>query len=57
MNIEVTLNKAEIMPEVYKITGYTGAKNMDIEKISSTEDDLNILDSYCLLYTSDAADD
>ena len=46
MNIEVTLNKAEIMPEVYKITGYTGAKNMDIEKISSTEDDLNILDSY-----------
>lgn len=34
------------MPEVYKITGYTGAKNMDIEKISSTEDDLNILDSY-----------
>ena len=46
MNIEVTLNKAEIMPEVYKITGYTGAKKMDIEKISSTEDDLNILDSY-----------
>lgn len=46
MNIEVILNKAEIMPEVYKITGYTGAKNMDIEKISSTEDDLNILDSY-----------
>ena len=34
------------MPEVYKITGHTGAKSGDIDKISSTEDDLNILDSY-----------
>ena len=46
MNIEVTLNKALILPELYKITEYTGAKNIYIEKLSSTEDDLNILDSY-----------
>lgn len=46
MEINTTLNKIEIMPEVYKITGHTGAKSGDIDKISSTEDDLNILDSY-----------
>lgn len=34
------------MPEVYKITGYTAAKNQDMDKISSSEDDLNILNSY-----------
>lgn len=46
MEINIALNKIEIMPEVYKITGHTGAKSGDIDKISSTEDDLNILDSY-----------
>lgn len=46
MDIEIVLNKADIMPEVYKITGYTAAKNKDMETISSTEDDLNILNSY-----------
>lgn len=46
MNIEITLNKADIMPEVYKITGYTAVKNQDMDKISSSEDDLNILNSY-----------
>lgn len=34
------------MPEVYKITGHMGAKSGDIDKISSTEDDLSILNSY-----------
>ena len=34
------------MPEVYKITGHTGAKSGDMDKVSSTEDDINILDSY-----------
>lgn len=46
MEINIALNKVDIMPEVYKITGHTGAKSGDIDKISSTEDDLNILDSY-----------
>ena len=46
MDIDIILNKSDIMPEVYKITGYTGAKNEDMDKISSTEDDVNILDSY-----------
>ena len=46
MEISIALNKIEIMPEVYKITGHTGAKSGDVDKISSTEDDLNILDSY-----------
>lgn len=34
------------MPEVYKITGYTGDKGKDIDAISSTEDDLPMLSSY-----------
>ncbi len=34
------------MPEVYKITGYTGVKSEDLDKISSTEDDVALLDSY-----------
>lgn len=46
MSITIQLNKADVMPEVYKITGYTGAKTGDVDKISSTEDDENILDSY-----------
>lgn len=46
MKIDIVLNKSEIMPEVYKITGHTGAKSGDIEKVSSSEDDVNILDSY-----------
>ena len=46
MDIDITLSRADIMPEVYKITGYTGVKNEDIDKISSSEDDLNILGSY-----------
>ena len=56
MNIEVTLNKAEIMPEVYKITGYTGAKSKDVEQISSSEDDENILNSYFGEAVSSVAD-
>lgn len=46
MEISIALNKIEIMPEVYKITGHTGAKSGDMDKVSSTEDDINILDSY-----------
>lgn len=46
MDIDIALNRNEIMSEVYKITGHTGAKSGDIDKISSTEDDLNILESY-----------
>lgn len=46
MDIDITLSRADIMPEVYKITGYTGVKNEDMDKISSSEDDLNILGSY-----------
>lgn len=34
------------MTEVYKITGYTGAKSGDVDKISSSEDDSDILDNY-----------
>lgn len=46
MEVNTVLSKSEIMPEVYKITGHTGVKSGDVDKISSTEDDLNILDSY-----------
>ncbi|MCD7925161.1 MAG: hypothetical protein LUI85_10870 [Bacteroides sp.] len=34
------------MVEVYKITGYTGTKAGDIDKMSSTEDDSGILNNY-----------
>lgn len=44
------------MPEVYKITGYTGAKSKDIDKISSSEDDANILNSYFGEAVSSVAD-
>lgn len=45
-NIALSISRANIMPEVYKITGYTGTKEGDIDKISSTEDDLKIIESY-----------
>ena len=34
------------MPYVYTITGYTGVKSGDIDKISSTDDDVSILEAY-----------
>lgn len=48
MEVTITLDKNKVMEEVYKITGYTGAKTDGevMDKISSTEDDLRLLDSY-----------
>lgn len=46
MDINFKLEKSAIMPEVYRITGYTGDKNSDMDKISSTEDDVALLSSY-----------
>lgn len=46
MDINIEIDKNAVMAEVYKITGYTGAKSGDIDKISSSEDELNILNSY-----------
>lgn len=56
MDIKITLYKADIIPEVYKITGYTGAKSKDVEQISSSEDDENILNSYFGEAVSSVAD-
>lgn len=46
MDINIEIDKKAVMAEVYKITGYTGAKSGDMDKISSSEDELNILNSY-----------
>lgn len=46
MSVTIKLQHSVIMPEVYKITGYTGVKSEDLDKISSTEDDVALLDSY-----------
>lgn len=46
MEVIVSINKSDVMPEVYKITGMTGKKNDDMDGISSTEDDDAILYSY-----------
>lgn len=46
MEVIVSINKSDVMPEVYKITGMTGKKNDDMDGISSTEDDDSILYSY-----------
>jgi hypothetical protein len=46
MDTTISLKKADIMPEVYRITGYTGVKSKDIDAVSSSEDDADILNSY-----------
>lgn len=46
MEVIISINKEDVMPEVYKITGYTGVKSNDMDGISSTEDDDSILQSY-----------
>ncbi len=46
MEVTVTIKKSDVLPEVYKITGYTGVKSNDIDGISSTEDDDALLGSY-----------
>jgi hypothetical protein len=44
--MEITILQSDIMPEVYKITGYTGRNAGETDKVSSTEDESNILLSY-----------
>lgn len=50
MQKEVTILKADVMPEVYKITGYTAKdteqEKIDSDKISATEDELSLLETY-----------
>ena len=49
MDITITITAAELLPDVYKITGYTGKKavtDKDIDRISSDSDDANILGDY-----------
>lgn len=46
MEATVTISQTNVMPEVYKITGYTGQKGKDMDTISSTSDDANILIPY-----------
>lgn len=46
MEVIISINKEDVMPEVYKITGVTGVKSNDLDGISSTEDDEAILKSY-----------
>ena len=43
---DITILKTDVMPEVYKITGVTGVKGGNIDHISATDDDSQILDSY-----------
>ncbi|WP_321480064.1 hypothetical protein [uncultured Bacteroides sp.] len=44
--MEITILQSDIMPEVYKITDYTGKNTGETDKVSSTKDESNILLSY-----------
>lgn len=46
MEVEISIAKTDVMPDVYRITGYTGTKAKDIDQVSSTEDDSDLLDGY-----------
>lgn len=46
MNVNITLTKNDILDQVYRITGYTGKKGGDLDKLASTEDDSILLGSY-----------
>lgn len=46
MDVTITIDKDVVMSDVYKITGYTGAKSGDMDKISSSEDELSLLAGY-----------
>ena len=46
MNIDISILKENIFPAVYQITGYSGKIGKDIDNLSTTEDDKNILSLY-----------
>lgn len=46
MDIDITILKSDILPEVYTITGYNGKAAKDIDAISTTDDDKSILSIY-----------
>jgi hypothetical protein len=46
MNIDISILKEKIFPAVYQITGYSGKLGKDIDNLSTTEDDKNILSLY-----------
>ena len=53
----VTITKASVLEEVFKVTGYTGAKNDDMDRLSSTEDDGALLTSFYKEGTSSLSDE
>lgn len=57
MELTVTIGRASVMQEVYKITGYTGMKNADMDGLSSTDDDSAVLASYYREATSSLSDE
>lgn len=57
MEVSVQITRENVMQEVYKITGYTGKKNGDMDGLSSTEDDVNVLDIYYSEATSSLAEE
>lgn len=49
MDVNIEIAASAVLPEVYKITGYTGKKavqDKDMDRISSTVDDGGILQGY-----------
>lgn len=44
--MNIIIDKTIVYAEVEDITGYTGKNSGDVDKISATEDELNILDRY-----------
>lgn len=57
MELVVTIIKSSVLEEVYKLTGYTGSKHDDIDKLSSTEDDALLLTSFYKEGTSSLSDE
>lgn len=46
---DITITKANIMSEVYKITGYTAKdseRELEPDKVTATEDEIKLLESY-----------
>ena len=46
---DITITKANVMSEVYKITGYTAKdseQEVEPDKVAATEDEIKLLESY-----------
>lgn len=53
--MDISINQSNIKDSVYVITGHSGRANGDMDKISLTEDEQNIIDKYIDMAVNDIA--